>query len=85
VAHNMVAKAVRFAKSARKHRIGRAHVLHVLEKHEPVTVIPNGPESLRMLWIGQDSRGLELEIVALDLHEYLLVIHVMPLAFRRRQ
>jgi hypothetical protein len=38
-----------------------------------------------MLWVGKDSRGLELEIVALDLPEYLLVIHAMPRAFRRSQ
>ena len=76
---------MRFAKSARKHRIGRAHALQVLQEHDPVIVLPDGLESPRMLWIGQDSRGLELEIVALDLPEYLLVIHVMPLAFRRRQ
>jgi hypothetical protein len=40
-------------------------------------------ESL-MRWVGLDDRGLELEIVAVDLgDETALVIHVMPTALRR--
>ena len=33
---------------------------------------------------GPDDRGLELEIVAIVEPEYLLVIHVMPYRYRRR-
>ena len=84
VAHNMAEKAVRFATSARKHRIGKAHVLCVLEKHEPVTVLSVDGEAQKLLWIGHDDRGLELEVVALKLVDYILVIHVMPRTFRRR-
>jgi hypothetical protein len=84
VAHNMAAKVVRFSQSARKHRIGKAHVLHVLDSEEPIIVQGIGSDTPRMIWIGKDSRELELEIVALDLPEYLLIIHVMPTALRRR-
>ena len=84
MAHNVRAKEVRFAKSARKHRIGKAHVLFVLENHEPVTFLPIDGEDQKFLWIGHDDRVLELEIVALKLPEYILVIHVMPRTFRRR-
>jgi len=80
----MSAKAVRFSQSARKHRIGKTHVLHVLDSQEPITVQRIGLDPPRMMWIGKDSRGLEIEIVALDLPEYLLVIHVMPTSLRRR-
>jgi len=83
VAHKMAEQVVRFAKSARKHRIGKAHVLSVLANHDPVSVQLVGRDAPRLLWVGKDSRGLELEIVALDLPEYLLVIHVMPRAYRR--
>ncbi len=38
----------------------------------------------RLLWIGPDDRGLDLEVVAIVEPEYLLVIHVMPHQFRRR-
>jgi len=37
----------------------------------------------RLVWIGPDDRGIELEIVALDLPDEWLVIHVMPTALRR--
>ncbi|WP_157553420.1 hypothetical protein [Jiangella gansuensis] len=37
----------------------------------------------RVVWIGSDDRGVELEIVALDLPDEWLVIHVMPTAYRR--
>ncbi len=80
----MSAKVVRFSQSARKHRIGKAHVLHVLDSQDPITVQRIGLDSPRMIWIGKDSRGLELEVVGLDLPEYLLIIHVMPTSFRRR-
>ena len=80
----MQEKEVRFAKSARKHRIGRAHVLFVLENYEPVTFLSIYGEDQKLLWIGQDDRGLELEIVAVKLVEHILVIHVMPRNFRRR-
>jgi hypothetical protein len=80
----MFEKEVRFAKSARKHRIGKAHALFVLENHDPVTFLPIDGEDQKLLWIGHDDRGLELEIVALKLVGFILVIHVMPRTFRRR-
>jgi hypothetical protein len=85
VAHNMRQKEVRFTKSARKHRIGKAHVLFVLESCEPFTVLPIDGEDQKLLWIGFDDRGVELEVVALELAEYILVIHVMPRSFRGRR
>jgi hypothetical protein len=32
----------------------------------------------RLVWTGPDDRGVELEIVALDLPEAVVVIHVFP-------
>ena len=84
MAHNMWEKEVRFAKSARKHRIGKAHVLFVLESSEPMPVLTSDGEDQKLLWIGQDDRGLELEVIALELSDCILVIHVMPMSFRRR-
>lgn len=34
-------------------------------------------------WVGADDRGLELEIVAIETTDVLLVIHVMPTQYRR--
>ena len=39
----------------------------------------------KLRWVGRDRRGLELEILALEEGEVWLVIHVMPLNFRRRK
>jgi hypothetical protein len=80
----MLEKEVHFARSARRHRIGKAHVLFVLESCEPMTVLISDGEDQKLLWIGYDDRGLELEVIALELAESILVIHVMPRSFRRR-
>jgi len=37
----------------------------------------------RLVWVGEDDRGIELEIVALDLPDAIVVIHVMPMELRR--
>jgi hypothetical protein len=34
------------------------------------------------VWVGEDDRGIELEIVALGLADAVVVIHVMPTALR---
>jgi hypothetical protein len=74
---------VRFSRSARKHRIGKAHALFVMEHGEPTVLPADEQEEERWLWVGEDDRGAELEIVALVLPEVLLVIHVMPTRYRR--
>jgi hypothetical protein len=49
-----------------------------------VSTDPNtGTETLT--WVGDDERGRELEIVALDRPDCLLVIHVMPTHYRRKK
>jgi hypothetical protein len=35
--------------------------------------------------VGRDSRGVELEVVAIQQPDHLLVIHVMPYSYRRRR
>ncbi|HUR51108.1 MAG TPA: hypothetical protein VMZ11_03185 [Mycobacteriales bacterium] len=74
--------AVRFSQSARRHRIGKAHALHVMSTSEPEVIASDDSPRVRLLWIGQDDRGLDLEILAIVEPEYLLVIHVMPHHFR---
>jgi len=75
---------VRFSQSARRHRIGKARALHVIEGTDPSRVSDEEAPD-RLVWLGVDDRGLELEVVALDLPDYLLVIHVMPTRLRRRR
>jgi hypothetical protein len=50
---------------------------------EPVMIPAEGELDARRRWVGRDDRGVELEIVALDLPDRLVVIHVMPTEFER--
>lgn len=76
---------VRFAQSARKHKIGKARALAALENSgDPVVVLaPSDDLDDRLVFIGKDDRGIELEIIAVQLSDFLFVIHVMPTEFRR--
>jgi hypothetical protein len=78
-----VDRVVRWYRSARRHRIGKAHAMHVIDSADPVRVPASADVDARLVWIGVDDRGIELEIVALDLEEAVVVIHVMPTSLRR--
>jgi hypothetical protein len=81
----LTVQEVRFAQSARKHKIGKAHALAALENAGDPVVVPASSDALddRLLFVGQDDRGVELEIIAVQLPDFLFVIHVMPTEFRR--
>jgi hypothetical protein len=51
---------------------------------EPTRVPGSEEFDERLVWIGEDDRGIELEIVALVLPDAVVVIHVMPTALRSR-
>lgn len=75
---------VKFTQSTRKHRVGRAHVFYVLETVEPSITPATEDTNERREWIGPDERGVELEIIGVVEPNYLLIIHVMPLHYRRK-
>jgi hypothetical protein len=37
-----------------------------------------------LTWIGNDDRGRELEVVAIEKPDVFLVVHVMPTHYRQR-
>ena len=74
---------IRFTKSARKHRIGKGRALYVIENSSPVFIPGESFRRDKIIWISEDDRGLELEIVAVTEGDHLLVIHVMPTIFRK--
>lgn len=78
-------KKLRFYRSARKHRIGQAHALHVVRSGPPA-IVPAADPTLkdRWVWIGPDDRGIELEVIGILTDNALVIIHVMPTALRRR-
>jgi hypothetical protein len=57
--------------------------MHVIDTVDPIAVAATEAADARLVWVGLDDRGIELEIVALDLPDEWLVIHVMPTALRR--
>ena len=77
---------VRITRSARKHRIGAAHILSALAAAGP----PDEDDDA-LIYVGTDDRGVELEIVVVrddrytDQPERLAIIHVMPTAYRDRE
>ncbi len=52
---------------------------------EPKGVPADGDLADRLLWVDPDDRGIVLEVIAVELPDYLLVIHAMPVAFRRNR
>ena len=75
---------IKFTQAARKHRIGKAHALFVIENN-PFFVVTDEVGRVQRVWQGLDDRGVELQVIAVVLKEYLLVTHVMPANFRRRK
>lgn len=57
--------------------------MFVINQVEPTLIPANERFDARLVWIGPDDRGVELEIVALDLPEEIVVIHVMPTELKR--
>ena len=74
---------IRFTQSARKHRIGKGRALYVIENSSPEFVSGESSRRDKIIWVSEDDRGLELEIVAVAENDYLVVIHVMPTIFRK--
>ncbi|RIR04087.1 hypothetical protein [Mycobacteroides abscessus] len=79
----------RFTQSARKHRIGRAHVKAAMGNAVLVEIREDARGAMGM-FIGTDDRGIDLEIgikgaddVWDGQHAVWLVIHVMPYRFRK--
>jgi hypothetical protein len=71
-----------FTRSARRHRIGRAAAWEAL--HDAGA--PVEQEDGTLLWVGNDARGRQLEIVGSPrpAEDLVLIIHVFPTALRNK-
>ncbi len=70
-------------RSARRHRVGSAHIREVLENAEE----PDAIDGKLLVFIGKDSRGEELEIGIFPDERHgdgWVVVHAMPTKYRRR-
>ena len=74
---------IHFSQSARKHRIGKQRALFVIANTDVEELVSDGLNPHRLLWQGADDRGLELEVIGVPTTSGVLIIHVMPLMFRR--
>ena len=73
---------VRITRSARKHKIGNAYILAAMAD----AGIPEPLEGGKLLYVGTDNRGIELEIIAVADDKYpggLAVVHAMPTHYRK--
>lgn len=73
---------IKFSRSSRKHRIGRASAIAALRDAGEPTLMVDG----KLLWLGTDQRGRELELIGFIAEEdpdLVIIIHVMPLAYRK--
>ena len=59
--------------------------MHVIMSVEPIALPADNDHDERLVWVGEDDRGVELEVVAIQLPDLVLVIHVMPTHFRKRR
>jgi len=76
-------KQVRWFRSARRHRIGKASAFFVMTHVVATETAETEDLDARLSWVGLDERGRELEIVALDLPDSIIVIHVFPTSLRK--
>jgi hypothetical protein len=58
--------------------------MYVMANSMPEFVPASSGFDPRLVWTGEDERGRELEVVALDLPGGPVVIHVMPTHYRGR-
>ena len=76
---------VRFTKSARNHRIGRRHALHVIDNPTAVLAGLTSPEGEELfMYLGTDETGRPLEVGLILEGDDIVVIHVMPMRKRWR-
>jgi len=76
-------KLLKFAQSSRKHKIGQERITYVINTYEG-SYLPRRFFDQNILWVGHDFKGLELEVIAVELDDHYFVIHAMPKIFRRR-
>ncbi|MEJ7834403.1 MAG: hypothetical protein WKF79_15930 [Nocardioides sp.] len=76
---------LKFTRSSRRHRIGRAHTLFVINNVEPsISINDRGEQEYH--WLGMDDRDVSLEIAAVVVEDgVMLVLHVMPSSYRRNR
>ena len=74
---------IRITSGARKHGFGKRRTLLALSNYNQCNTSAEKSPDPKIMFVGQDSKGVELEIDAVVLPRTLLIIHAMPTAYRR--
>ena len=75
---------IRITSGARKHGLTRSRIEQALSNQQLSDTVASEGTDPKIYFIGPDSRGVELEIVAVVLPRMLLIIHAMPTRYRRK-
>ena len=78
-----VVKELRVA--TRKHRIGIARIIAVMENADVVKPTMTKRGEPGTFYQGYDNRGREMELIVVEGEDYDLVVHAMPVDYRRRK
>lgn len=71
--------------ATRKHRIGVARIIAVIQNADVVKPTRTKRGEPGTFYQGFDDRGREIEIIVVESEGYDLVVHAMPVAYRRRK
>lgn len=73
---------IRFTTSAGKHLVSKESVLAAMESQGDPLVVTAENGDVQLWWFGDDGTQ-EIEIIAVEIPAGLLVIHAMPLNYRK--
>ncbi len=76
--------AVKITSGARKHEISRKRIEQALINQSFSATLSIAGSDPKVVYLGNDDKGMEIEIIAVVLPGLLLVIHAMPTHYRRR-
>ncbi len=76
--------AVKITSGARKHGISRKRIEQALINQSFSATLSIAGSDPKVVYLGNDDKGMEIEIIAVVLPGLLLVIHAMPTHYRRR-
>ena len=75
----------RFFKSSRKHHISSKRARSIIDKTEPIALATGRRREKKLLWMGIDSQGIEIEVIGFEYKGIRNITHIMPTKFRRKQ
>ena len=76
---------LRFTKSSLKRNFSKAEIRHVMLTSQRSLIGYSSEGYEKYSWVGRTRTRIELEIIAINFEEFLLVIHVMPTSYRRKE